>query len=100
MGGRAMTVLIDSPRLWEQQAACGENPELFHTRPGNGTWARVSAARHVCLYHCPVRQQCEENIPPMRSAIVGGIYYNNRAEPSEYQPLDKRCARCTPGRRT
>lgn len=94
-----MTAVVDSPRLWETRALCGLDPDLWHARVGSVNWGGVGEARHICLHHCPVQAECAQNIPPMRSAVVAGVFYNQHLRQADYQPIADRCRICRPGRR-
>jgi hypothetical protein len=89
------TATLDNPRAWERQAMCAVDPDLFHSNVRIAAWGKVAEARHICLRHCPVREQCARAIGPMRGAVVGGVYYNADGEQSAYQPLATRCRLCT-----
>lgn len=42
-------------RLWEQQALCGEDPDLFYSTVP----AKIQAAKRICAT-CPVQARCRE----------------------------------------
>lgn len=96
-----MTILAADPKVrWEADAECAKHdPDLWHTTTGWIAWPQIAEARHICLTHCPVREQCHRDIGPMRGAVVGGVFYNSHhGAASETQPMARTCRVCAPHR--
>lgn len=101
LGNPAYGLTADHMAPWELLAECGKHdPDLWHAREGGLNVQQIGEARHICLHHCPVREQCARDIGPMRGAIVGGVFYNQYSEQSSCQPLAERCRICRPKKAT
>lgn len=96
LGNPAYGLTAEPLDRWEQRAVCGIDPDLWHTSDSAINWTRVAEARHICLHHCPVVRQCHDSIGPMRSAVVGGVFYGQDRRQATYQPIAARCRICAP----
>jgi hypothetical protein len=83
---------------WQRDAACRTDPDLF--------WATDSRqqglARHMCLAHCPVFDQCRAWAPDanLAESVTAGIAWakdrtNGKSRPSLRQPVPVRCTSCS-----
>ena len=69
---------VQSSVDWRKRAACyGDDPEKWSYRDGDNV-----EATKICLYKCPVREQCLEEAvgyenPPTYGVIRGGISFTN-----------------------
>lgn len=80
---------------WRELAACKATPEL-HTadlHPGWHAPTRPQAqARHICLQHCPVVDQCSREAQRIRPyEIVWGALVWSHYRPASVQPPDPGC---------
>ena len=94
-GNPAYGLTAAPPGVWEHQATCGIDPDLWHIGEWIN-WTTIAEARHICLHHCPVLAECRRDIGPMRSTVVGGVFYGKKGLPADLQPLAERCRLCTP----
>ncbi len=79
---------------WRLHGLCRENPDLW-TSPA---MADIHRAMHICVRHCPVKQQCRaegEQIQDLGS-VYGGVYYSRRGATTTVPPLI-RCGWCVRG---
>jgi hypothetical protein len=83
-------------RDWRSRALCSQpdsDPELWWDPDRLGQ----SMARHMCLTHCPVRQQCLTFYVVSGGETAGGITYKQNGQPVKVQPrVAPRCWRCVP----
>lgn len=83
---------------WSRRAFCATDPEAWHVRSNNSArGARIATARHGCLRHCPVLEQCRRNPVEVRGGVLAGTYYNDDGKVSDWQPSTPSCVVCRPG---
>lgn len=82
---------------WSRRAFCATDPDFWQVDDLSPKWHLVAQARHGCLAHCPVRDLCARDTPPIRSTVVAGVYYNRSEKPGHYQPHADSCRHCRPG---
>lgn len=94
------TLTRDRDEHWDHYATCAKrgvvNPDLWHGSVNRTPWTSIALARHICLRHCPVREECRRHTPTLPNAVVAGTYYNQRGERSGTQPYAPRCQLCPP----
>lgn len=77
---------------WRAQATCADvGPIVWDA-------LRAKVAAHICLTHCPVRQQCLNDAvatPPERrkEVVLGGVAFGVCGQPEAQIPADW-CRRC------
>lgn len=95
LGNPAYGLTAAPPAAWEHRAVCGtQDPDLWHGADSQVNWQRIAEAKHICQRHCPVLEECARDIGPMRTAVVGGVFYNSHNKVSDYQPVANRCRIC------
>jgi hypothetical protein len=99
---RRSSLGLDSPRglLWWERAACAQTTHL-HTadiRSGViGADSPQARARHICIAHCPVLDECSRDIADRqpRGVVQAGLIYpdtgTSSPRPARQQPADPGC---------
>jgi hypothetical protein len=82
---------------WQRDAICRDNPELFWAT----TALQQGLARHMCLTHCPVLDQCRAWAPDadLAESVAAGLAWakdrdTGASRPSLRQPAPVRCGDC------
>jgi transcription factor WhiB len=82
---------------WRGRAICATaevRPDMWETTSG-----RNGEAAHICLEHCPVRQQClddavDAGADRRRSVVLAGIAFDQLGHPMPAQSPAGRCRLC------
>lgn len=88
---------VNPDQHWSHAAACAKSdtPDLWTVRNQSPDWDAVSRAIHICRTHCPVQEQCYQDMAGLRSTVIGGYYFNDQGHLSAHQPASRRCRECT-----
>lgn len=83
---------------WRRFGRCAQrdaDPDMWHSKSMN----TVAAARHICVYHCPVMAQCLADARATTrtrrvSMVAGGVFFTEHGHEARAQPLKKTCHLC------
>lgn len=79
-------------RLWEQRAACGEDPDLFFSDDRHGPYEvfrKNQAAKRICAA-CPVKPQCREKVDRVEGPLPRSQWHGVWAEETPTERLRRR----------
>lgn len=81
---------------WRRRAACIELWDLFHPHE-TGVAEQARKATHICLAHCPVREECDRLRRTRRDwqqTVIAGVHYNADSDPKRRGVCSQGCPYC------